>query len=388
MTKSSCKESGDRVQWGVRRRACAALCGLDCRLPGPMAAGTDTKSPLQAGAAGPLFGKEGEHRLILRRSTGCFRDFLSCHAEMPRRALPPLAFCFHEIGRDQGAMAVAGRRRNDARQEERRKRRRQETAIRTGNGLDEQPEKPAGAQVPPIRTKQEDVQMDKQRLLIVEDDKSIALGLEYSLGQEGFEVTVCGDVRAALEALKGTRFSLAVLDLSLPDGSGYDICRAAKQQGDLPVIFLTARDDEGSVVMGLDMGADDYITKPFRLRELVSRIRSVLRRTGRGGTGVYEYGNVQINTAQGKVFKNGQDVFLTALEYRLLMTLLSHPGQILSRGQLLESIWDVSGDFVNDNTLTVYIKRLREKIEDDPQNPVIIQTVRGLGYRMEPPAGG
>lgn len=230
--------------------------------------------------------------------------------------------------------------------------------------------------------------MDKQRLLIVEDDKSIALGLEYSLGQEGFEVTVCGDVRAALEALKTTRFSLAVLDLSLPDGSGYDICRAAKQQGDLPVIFLTARDDEGSVVMGLDMGADDYITKPFRLRELVSRIRSVLRRTGRGGSGVYEYGNVQINTTQGKVFKNGQDVFLTALEYRLLMTLLSHPGQILSRGQLLESIWDVSGDFVNDNTLTVYIKRLREKIEDDPQNPVIIQTVRGLGYRMEPPAGG
>lgn len=230
--------------------------------------------------------------------------------------------------------------------------------------------------------------MDKQKLLIVEDDKSIALGLEYSLRQEGFEVTVCGNVRAALDALKTTRFSLAVLDLSLPDGSGYDICRAAKQQGDLPVIFLTARDDEGSVVMGLDMGADDYITKPFRLRELVSRIRSVLRRTGRGGSGVYEYGCVQVNTAQGKVFKNGQDVFLTALEYRLLMTLLGHAGQILSRSQLLESIWDVSGDFVNDNTLTVYIKRLREKIEDDPQNPVIIQTVRGMGYRMEPPTGG
>lgn len=229
--------------------------------------------------------------------------------------------------------------------------------------------------------------MEKQKLLIVEDDKSIALGLEYSLSQEGFEVTVCGDVCTAVQALKATRFSLAVLDLSLPDGSGYDVCRAAKQQEDLPVIFLTARDDEGSVVMGLDMGADDYIVKPFRLRELVSRIRSVLRRTGRGETSVYEYGNVQINTSLGKVFKNGQDVFLTALEYRLLLTLLNHAGQILSRNQLLESIWDVSGDFVNDNTLTVYIKRLREKIENDPQDPVIIRTVRGLGYRMDTPAG-
>lgn len=153
------------------------------------------------------------------------------------------------------------------------------------------------------------------------------------------------------------------------------------------MIFLTARDDEGSVVMGLDMGADDYITKPFRLRELVSRIRSVLRRAGQGG-GVLEFGHVQINAALGKVYKNGQDVFLTALEYRLLMTLVNHAGQILTRSQLLESIWDVSGDFVNDNTLTVYIKRLREKIEDDPQNPRIIETVRGLGYRIGAAKGG
>ncbi len=223
--------------------------------------------------------------------------------------------------------------------------------------------------------------MDKQSLLVVEDDNSIAVGLEYSLRQEGFDVTVCTGVREALKALETARFDLAVLDLSLPDGSGYDICRAVKAKGDLPVIFLTARDDEGSVVMGLDMGADDYITKPFRLRELVSRIRSVLRRAGKNG-GVTEFGSVQVNPALGKVYKNGQDVFLSALEYRLLMTLVNHAGQILSRSQLLESIWDVSGDFVNDNTLTVYIKRLREKIEDDPQNPVIIETVRGLGYRI------
>ncbi len=224
--------------------------------------------------------------------------------------------------------------------------------------------------------------VDKQKLLVVEDDKSIAVGLEYSLGQEGFGVTLCAGVADALEALKTERFDLAVLDLSLPDGSGYDVCRAIKRQGDMPVIFLTARDDEVSVVMGLDMGADDYITKPFRIRELTSRIRSVLRRAGQGGSTLMEFGPVQINAALGKVYKNGQDVFLSALEYRLLMTLANHAGQVLSRNQLLESIWDVSGDFVNDNTLTVYIKRLREKIEDDPQNPVVIETARGLGYRV------
>ena len=224
--------------------------------------------------------------------------------------------------------------------------------------------------------------VDKQKLLVVEDDRSIAVGLEYSLGQEGFGVTLCAGVADALEALKTERFDLAVLDLSLPDGSGYDVCRAIKRQGDMPVIFLTARDDEVSVVMGLDMGADDYITKPFRIRELTSRIRSVLRRAGQGGSTLMEFGPVQINAALGKVYKNGQDVFLSALEYRLLMTLANHAGQVLSRNQLLESIWDVSGDFVNDNTLTVYIKRLREKIEDDPHNPVIIETVRGLGYRV------
>ena len=224
--------------------------------------------------------------------------------------------------------------------------------------------------------------VDKQKLLVVEDDRSIAVGLEYSLGQEAFGVTLCAGVADALEALKTERFDLAVLDLSLPDGSGYDVCRAIKRQGDMPVIFLTARDDEVSVVMGLDMGADDYITKPFRIRELTSRIRSVLRRAGQGGSTLMEFGPVQINAALGKVYKNGQDVFLSALEYRLLMTLANHAGQVLSRNQLLESIWDVSGDFVNDNTLTVYIKRLREKIEDDPQNPVVIETVRGLGYRV------
>ena len=227
--------------------------------------------------------------------------------------------------------------------------------------------------------------MNQKRLLIVEDDRSIAMGVEYSLRQEGFEVALCTGVEEASRALQTARYDLAVLDLSLPDGSGYDVCRMAKEQSDMPIVFLTAREDETSVVMGLDMGADDYIIKPFRLRELISRIRSVLRRYG--GAGVYTFGSVQINTSQGRVTREGRDVFLTALEYRLLMVLVQNEGNILSRNQLLESIWDVSGDFVNDNTLTVYIKRLREKIEDDPQNPKIIRTVRGLGYRIGGPEG-
>lgn len=224
----------------------------------------------------------------------------------------------------------------------------------------------------------------KPRLLLVEDDRSISLGLEYALTEEGFAVAVCYDAASALGKIAAEAFDLALLDISLPDGNGFDLCRQLKQAGATPVIFLTARDDEGSVVMGLDIGADDYITKPFRLRELQSRIRSVLRRTRptADGKSVLHYGNLTVNLAEGKVSKHGAEVFLTALEYRLLLTLVNHEGQTLTRNQLLESIWDVSGDFVNDNTLTVYIKRLREKIEDDPQNPTIIKTARGLGYQI------
>ncbi len=221
-------------------------------------------------------------------------------------------------------------------------------------------------------------------LLLVEDDKTLALGLEYSLSQEGFYITICHDLASALEQISTNDFDLALLDVSLPDGNGFNICRKLKEKGDTPVIFLTARDDEGSVVMGLDIGADDYITKPFRIRELQSRIRSVLRRSSRGveSDNVIQLGNVKLYLNEGKVEKNGEDVFLTSLEYRLLLTLAINKGQVLTRNQLLESIWDVSGDFVNDNTLTVYIKRLRNKIEDDPQNPAIIKTVRGLGYKI------
>jgi len=225
---------------------------------------------------------------------------------------------------------------------------------------------------------------EKKKLLLVEDDTAIAMGLEYSLQQENYEVTVCSSAASAMERIALEEYDIALLDVSLPDGNGFDICKKLKIQGDTPVIFLTARDDEGSVVLGLDIGADDYITKPFRIRELQSSIRSVLRRSVKttGGDALLQYGNVTVNVAEGKVKKDGNDVFLTALEYRLFLTLINNEGHIVTRNQLLESIWDVSGDFVNDNTLTVYIKRLREKIEEDPQNPAIIKTVRGLGYQL------
>lgn len=222
------------------------------------------------------------------------------------------------------------------------------------------------------------------RLLVLEDDSAIAMGLNYSLKNEGYDVTVCKTVREALEEIEKTDYGLYLLDLTLPDGSGYDVCRRIKEKGNAPVIFLTAYDDEVNVVMGLELGADDYITKPFRIKELLARIKSVLRRTS-GGTadGKLYIQNITISTNEARVFKNGTEIILTAMEYRLLLILLNNRGSVLSRNQLLENIWDVSGDFVNDNTLTVYIKRLRDKIEDDPEKPQIIKTVRGMGYKID-----
>ncbi len=222
-----------------------------------------------------------------------------------------------------------------------------------------------------------------KRILVVEDDRAIADGLTYSLEDQGYQVETCGDVESALKATRENLFDLAILDVSLPDGSGYDICRDIKTHCSTPVIFLTVLGEESQVVHGLDIGADDYVTKPFRLRELLSRVRTVLRRAnGTTEDPVISLNALQINTKQALVTKNGVEVSLTALEYRLLVTLAANRGQLLTRNQLIEDIWDISGEFVNDNTLTVYIKRLRDKIEDDPQNPVHIRTVRGLGYRF------
>lgn len=221
-------------------------------------------------------------------------------------------------------------------------------------------------------------------LFLLEDDYAIATGLCYSLENEGYSVTHASGVKQAIDIISKEKFSLYILDLTLPDGSGYDVCKEIKKQGDLPVIFLTAYDDEVNVVMGFEFGADDYISKPFRLKELLVRIKSVLRRyNNETADGVIKFKGLTVNTNEAKVYKDGNEIILTAMEYRLLLILLNNRGKVLSRTQLLENIWDVDGDFVEDNTLTVYIKRLRDKIEEEPNRPLIIKTVRGLGYMIE-----
>lgn len=221
-----------------------------------------------------------------------------------------------------------------------------------------------------------------ERILLVEDDSAIYQPLTSFLRGEGFAVRQASGQREALALLETEEFDLVLLDVGLRDGNGFSVCSAVKQRGGTAVIFLSASGDEYSVVTGLHLGADDYIAKPFRPRELVSRIRSVLRRTGRVQS-VLDVGPLRVDTERACVSKNGQELSLSALEYRLLLVFLNHRGATLSRAQLLEEIWDVAGDFVNDNTLTVYIKRLRDKLEDNPQEPTLIRTVRGVGYRME-----
>ena len=222
---------------------------------------------------------------------------------------------------------------------------------------------------------------EMHKILVVEDDTLIVRNLSELLRQEGFAVTTASGQKEALQAAENVGFDLALLDISLLDGNGFSLCKSLKERYQLPVIFLTATDDEASVVMGLDMGADDYIIKPFRPMEMISRIKIVLRRTGRAQA-VFEIGNLRVDSVRGTVHKNGKEVYLSALEYRLLLVFLNNRGVVLSRSKLLESIWDIAGEFVNDNTLTVYIKRLRDKIEDDPQNAQIIRTVRGIGYKV------
>lgn len=221
-------------------------------------------------------------------------------------------------------------------------------------------------------------------IFLLEDDEAIGIGLTYSLENEGYNVTLAKSVKDAEKIIDEKEFSLYILDLTLPDGSGYDVCKRIKSKGDLPVIFLTAYDDEVNVIMGFELGADDYISKPFRVKELMLRIKSVMRRySNETSDGIIKINNLKINTNEAKVYKNNEEIILTAMEYRLLLILLSNRGKVLSRTALLENIWDVAGDFVEDNTLTVYIKRLRDKIEEDPAKPEFIKTVRGLGYVIE-----
>lgn len=223
--------------------------------------------------------------------------------------------------------------------------------------------------------------MKEIKVLLVEDDREIVENLTEFLRTEGYLVKFADTQTGAMELLEEETFDLMLLDVTLRQGNGYSVCTAVKAVYDIPVIFLTALGDEFSVVTGLDMGADDYISKPFRPRELVSRMKSVLRRAGKSQS-VVTVGDVRIDTDKGLVTRGGQEIYLSALEYRLLLVFINHRGMVLTRQLLLDEIWDMAGDFVNDNTLTVYIKRLREKIEKDPQKPEIILTVHGMGYRL------
>ena len=233
------------------------------------------------------------------------------------------------------------------------------------------------------------------KFFLLEDDDAIGMGLKYSLEKEGYEVRLLESKAEALNSWKSREYDLCILDINLPDGNGYDVCKFIKEKEDVPVIFLTASDAEVNVVMGLEMGADDYICKPFRVGELIARIKTVLRRSGKSkdssasNDNIIRIENMTINTAEAKVYitdkASGKEknVELTALEYRLLLDFANNRGIVMSRNKLLEDMWDVSGEFVNDNTLTVYIKRLRDKIEENPADPMIIKTVRGMGYMIE-----
>ena len=216
-------------------------------------------------------------------------------------------------------------------------------------------------------------------VLIIEDDLAIRSGLEYFLKEEGFNVIAKENGISGIEWINND-IELVLLDINLPDIDGYEVFKKIKKIKDIPIIFLTANDLEVSIVRGLDMGADDYITKPFKARELVSRMKKALRK--KVNDNYINIKNIKIDLREAKVYKDDKEVFLTSLEYKILITMALSLNKVFTREKILSDIWDINEDFVNDNTLTVYIKRLREKIETDPSNPEIIKTIRGIGYMI------
>lgn len=221
------------------------------------------------------------------------------------------------------------------------------------------------------------------KVLMVEDDESIRTGLKYYLEQENFIVVETDNGKEALDKVKDIKdISICLLDINLPDCNGFDLFKEIKKEKNIPTIFLTANDLETSIVMGLDMGADDYITKPFKARELISRINNALRKSGNSNNNIIHFKNIIVDLNGAKVLKDNRDVFLTALEYKIVLTFFLNPNVVFTREKILADIWDVNEEYVNDNTLTVYIKRIREKLEEDPTNPKIIVTVRGIGYKL------
>ncbi len=226
-----------------------------------------------------------------------------------------------------------------------------------------------------------------QKLLLLEDDISLVDGLTYSLEKNGFEVEVARTIKEAEKILATRRdFVLFLFDVTLPDGNGFGLCEKLRRAGDqTPIIFLTASDEETSVIRGLDCGGDDYITKPFKLGELCSRIRALLRRSAGQGTenSILRSGELTVDLTEGKVLKGDETVDFTGAEYRLLCLFLKNKGRVLTRAVILDKLWDSMGAFVDDNTLSVYVRRLREKLEENPSMPEHLKTVRGVGYRWE-----
>ena len=222
------------------------------------------------------------------------------------------------------------------------------------------------------------------RVLLVEDDITLAMGIEYSLKNEGFEVQHVVNLKTARERFNTSEIDMVLLDVTLPDGNGYELCKEIREQSNVPLIFLTACDEEVNIVLGLDMGADDYLTKPIRVRELIARINAVLRRKGisknDSKNDTIKYKDLVIYPLKYEVYKGDEKLQLTSGEYKLMLTMIENKGNVLTRKQLLEKLWDIEGDFIEENTLNVYIKRLREKLGESKETPYI-ETVRGVGYR-------
>lgn len=219
-----------------------------------------------------------------------------------------------------------------------------------------------------------------KNILLIEDNESILKGLVYSLEQERFKVTTAMTIKDSKNLLESNNiYNLIILDISLPDGSGFDLCKYIKSNYNIPIIFLTAKDEEQDVVQGFDLGADDYIIKPFRTRELISRANNILRRYNNIQTNIITSSNIKIDLDAQRVYKNDDEIVLTALEYKILALLFTNINQTVSREKILDKIWDIAGNYVNDNTLTVYIKRIRAKLLPND----IIKTIKGIGYRIE-----
>lgn len=218
-------------------------------------------------------------------------------------------------------------------------------------------------------------------ILLIEDDADLARNLGKYLEGEGYFVSHAFGATDGMEMFSDHSFDCVLLDISLEDGNGFAVCSKIRETSEIPVIFLTASADEACTVAGLELGADDYIGKPFRPKELVARIKNAMRKKASFSSHLLHCSSICVDTAKGQVTKNGREIFLSALEYRLLLVFLSNKGILLTRERLADELWEFSGEYVGDNTLNVYIKRLRDKIEDDPQQPKILKTVRGLGYK-------